>query len=216
MGSQCANAMPLVFGLVPSDQRERVLASLVNDVQTHGLTTGDVGYRYLLRALADAGRSDIIFTLNNQSEKPGYGYQLAHGATSLTEAWDAGYRSSQDHFMLGQIMEWFYHDLAGIGLDPAAPGFKHIIIRPQLAGDITWARADYESLRGRIHSAWNLEAGQLVLEVEIPVGATATVFVPAVDPVEVKAPAGAMPLPAEPGYAVFAVGSGFYQFTRVE
>ena len=85
---------------------------------------GDVGYRYLLRALADGGRSDVIFDVNNQSEKPGYGCQLRKGATSLTEAWDAGRASSQNHFMLGQIMEWFYHDLAGIGLRPRRSGLQ--------------------------------------------------------------------------------------------
>ena len=65
---------------------------LSRDVRKRGnaLTAGDVGYRYLLRALADGGRSDVIFDINNQSGKPGYGMQLAKGATSLTEAWDAG------------------------------------------------------------------------------------------------------------------------------
>jgi alpha-L-rhamnosidase len=94
-----------------------VLDAIVRDVRNRGnaLTAGDVGYRYLLRALADGGRSDVIFDINNQSDKPGYGYQLKKGATSLTEAWDAGRGSSQNHFMLGQIQEWFYHDLAGIG-----------------------------------------------------------------------------------------------------
>ena len=61
--------------------------SVVRDVRAKGLTAGDVGYRYLLRALADGGRSDVVFEMNNQSDKPGYGYQLKQGATSLTEAW---------------------------------------------------------------------------------------------------------------------------------
>jgi alpha-L-rhamnosidase len=68
----------------------------------------------------------VIFDLNNQSDKPGYGYQLKMGAPSLTEAWNADRGSSQNHFMLGQIMQWFYADLAGIASDPAGPGFKSI------------------------------------------------------------------------------------------
>jgi len=88
-GSQCANTIPLVMDLVEPARRAEVLAAIVADVRGRGnaLTAGDVGYRYLLRALADGGRSDVIFDMNNQSEKPGYGFQLAHGATSLTEAW---------------------------------------------------------------------------------------------------------------------------------
>ena len=109
-GSQTANAMPLVLGLVPETQRNKVVAALVNDVRSRGfsLTAGDVGHRFLLRALADAGRSDVIFDIHSKTNTPGYGFILNRGATSLTEGWDGS--ESQDHFMLGHIMEWFYHD----------------------------------------------------------------------------------------------------------
>lgn len=178
-GSQCANAIALVMNLCEPQHRTAVLNAIVTDVEQHGLTAGDVGYRYLLRALADGGRSDVIFAMNNQSDKPGYGYQLNRGATSLTEAWDARRSSSQNHFMLGQIMEWFYGDLAGIALDPAAPGFKHIIIKPEPVGDVTWAKANYNSVRGMIRSEWQRDANTFTLHVMIPPGTTAEVFVPA-------------------------------------
>jgi alpha-L-rhamnosidase len=220
-GSQCANAMPLVFGLVDPAERPRVLEALVRDVGRRGLTAGDVGYRYLLRALGDAGRSDVIFAMNNQSQKPGYGYQLAQGATSLTEAWNAGRGSSQNHFMLGQIMEWFYRDLAGISGHGAAPGFKQVVIRPQLVSGIEWARATYESPRGRIVSSWRHERGRLRLELEIPPGATAEVHLPTTEPdditeskVRVERSAGVRRLRVEPdGTAVFSVESGRYVFS---
>jgi hypothetical protein len=220
-GSQCANAIPLVMGLVEPERRAGVLASIVADVRARGnaLTAGDVGYRYLLRALADGGRSDVIFEMNNQSEKPGYGYQLAHGATSLTEAWDANRSSSQNHFMLGQINEWFYHDLAGIQGDPDGPGFKKIIIKPAVVGDLTWVRADYDSVRGRITSRWRRTDSEFTLGVSIPANTTATVCVPAKDAGSVTEgglPAGKNPdvhfLRLAEGCAVFAVGSGTYTF----
>jgi hypothetical protein len=220
-GSQCANALPLVMGLVEPERRAAVLAAVVKDVRDRGnaLTAGDVGYRYLLRALADGGRSDVIFDMNNQSDKPGYGYQLKHGATSLTEAWDASPRSSQNHFMLGQINEWFYHDLAGIQPDPAGPGFKRIIIRPAVVGDLTWVRASYDSVRGRIASAWKRDGRRLTLDVTIPPNTTATVYVPAANAESVtEGGAAAVRTPdvrflrMEDSAAVFAVGSGSYAF----
>jgi hypothetical protein len=220
-GSQCANSIPLVMDLVDPGSRQAVLDAIVADVQTHGnaLTAGDVGYRYLLRALAEGGRSDVIFAMNNQSEKPGYGYQLRQGATSLTEAWNADRRSSQNHFMLGQIMEWFYHDLAGIGCDPNGPGFARIIIRPQPVGDLTWAKASYDSIRGRIVSDWKRVGDTFTLKVTIPANTTATVFVPAssADRVtEGRTPAslakGIRFLHQGPGQAVYEVGGGQYEF----
>jgi alpha-L-rhamnosidase len=221
-GSQCANALPLVAGLVAPEHADAVLAALVSDVHAHGdsLTAGDVGYRYLLRALAHGGRSDVIFAMNNQSEKPGYGYQLAHGCTSLAEAWNAEPASSQDHFMLGQITEWFYHDLAGLGAEAESPGFKRVVIRPRPVPGVTWARATHESPRGPILSSWKIADHKLTLEVAVPPNATATVYIPAADPEKVregekkarKSP-GVRWLRNEVGCAVFAVESGHFVFT---
>lgn len=177
-GSQCANAIALVLNLCEPQHRAAVLNALVADVKQRGLTAGDVGYRYLLRALADGGRSDVIFEMNNQSERPGYGYQLQHGATSLTEAWDARRSSSQNHFMLGQIMEWFYGDLAGIAPDPNAPSFASVIIKPQPVGDVTWARASFNSIRGKISCAWERTGSDFVLRLTIPPGTIAAVHLP--------------------------------------
>jgi alpha-L-rhamnosidase len=179
-GSQTAQAIPLVLGLVPEEHRARVLEALVRDVRAHGdgTTAGDVGYRYVLRALAEGGRSDVIFDMNHQSERPGYGYQLAKGATSLTEAWDANPRSSQNHFMLGQIIEWFYGDLAGLAPDPAFPGFKRARIHPQPVPGITWARASHESPRGRMSVAWRWDGATFSLDMELPPNTSAEVRMP--------------------------------------
>ena len=221
-GSQCANAIPLVMDLAEPANRATALESVAKDVRNHGnaVTAGDVGYRYLLRALADGGRSDVIFDMNNQSEKPGYGYQLKQGATSLTEAWDAGRGSSQNHFMLGHIIEWFYHDLAGIGCDAAGPGFKKIIIKPQPVGDLTWARAGYDSIRGKIVSDWKRAGGKFSLAITIPPNTTATVFLPARSQDGITENEQALPqakgvkfLRMESDRAVLAVESGSYRFS---
>ncbi len=220
-GSQAGNAIPLVMGLVPEARRAGVLAAIVADIRKRGnaLTAGDVGYRYLLRALADGGRSDVIFDMNSRSERPGYGFQLKAGATSLTEAWDAGRDSSQNHFMLGHIMEWFYHDLAGIGGDPEGPGYKRIRIRPEPVGDVTWARASLDSVRGRIASEWRIEGGMFKLTVTVPPNTSARIHMPSASPEAVREsgrPAAGSPGIAfagvEAGRAVFAVGSGRYAF----
>jgi len=223
-GSQCANALPLVMNLVEPANRATVLNAIVADVRNHGnaLTAGDVGYRYLLRALAENGRSDVIFDMNNQSDKPGYGYQLKMGATSLTEKWDSGVGSfgSQDHFMLGQINEWFFHDLAGIQCDPTGPSFKKIIIKPAVVGDLSWVKGKYDSVRGPITTEWTRDTHQFTLDLAIPPNTTATVFIPAQSPDQVtengvvaSKSRGVRFLRLENGSAVFEIASGKYQFT---
>ncbi len=221
-GSQTSNAIPLVMELAKPEHRAGLLEAIVKDVQQKGLTSGDVGYRYLLRALADGGRSDVIYAMNNQSDKPGYGMQLARGATSLTEKWDAsvGNFGSQNHFMLGQINEWFFHDLAGIQCDPTVPGFKKIIIKPAIVGDLKMASASYDSSYGRIESRWTREGNQLTLRVSIPANTSATVYMPAIHAALVREggelaseSAGVKVRGMEGGVAVFELGAGDYSFS---
>ncbi|AWI09662.1 hypothetical protein CKA38_10730 [Ereboglobus luteus] len=224
-GSQTAQAMPLALGLVPPERRKVAFDTLVARLQAddYGVTSGDVGYRYLLRALANNGRSDLIHKmLTRGDEKPGYAYQLAQGATSLTEAWNARRQTSQNHFMLGQVTEWFYGDLVGVQPDPEGPGFRKIFIKPQVVGDITWARATYESPRGPVACAWKKEGGKFVLKISIPTGSTATVHIPTKNPATVReggvAVANAKGVRAlhdagANNKAVYTIESGNYIFT---
>ena len=220
-GSQTANAMPYVLGMMPDGDRPAVLDSLIADIRSRGnaLTSGDVGHRYLLRALAGAGRSDIIWDLHHQSERPGYGYQLERGATSLTESWDAGRHSSQNHFMLGHIMEWFYADLAGISPQEEKPGFGLIEIRPQPVGNLAFARATYESPRGPVKVDWRRETGTFYLDVAIPANTSARILFPAPEGaavLESGRPVEAVPgLPrveTEDGRPMIRIPSGAYSF----
>ena len=222
-GTQTANALPVVLGIVNSADRAAVVEDIVRDIRGRGnaLTAGDVGYRYLLRALADNGRSDVVFAMNQGADHPGYGMILAKGNTSLPEPWDGGDQASSNHFMLGHIMEWFYADLAGIRPDPAVPGFKQIVIKPTPVGDVTWVKAHYDCGYGRITSNWRRDGDQLTMQVTIPANTTATVFVPGGNPksvMESGVPAsraeGVKFLRADTAAAVYQVGSGTYRFTR--
>jgi hypothetical protein len=174
-GSQTAQAMPLVMDLCPIGERARVLEALTHDVARRGnqQTAGDIGYHYLVRALLDGGRSDLLFAMTNRTDPPSYGAQLERGATSLTEAWDADPGSSQNHCMLGHIEEWFDAGLAGIEAD-----FDRITIKPQPVGDVTWVKAWHDTVQGRVESSWNRNDAGFELTARIPANASATVFLP--------------------------------------
>jgi hypothetical protein len=179
-GSQTAQAMPWVVGLVPEGHRDAVLANLVADIRSHGnhVTAGDIGFHYVVRALTDSGRSDVLYDMLSRTDNPSYGYQLAHGATTLTEAWDANPNSSQNHFMLGHAEEWFYRGLAGIDFDLSREADSRIRIQPAIVGDIADAQATFQSKLGKIESKWSRSGDILRMEVVIPAGAVATVVFP--------------------------------------
>jgi alpha-L-rhamnosidase len=213
-GSQAALAIPLALGLADASTEPDVLETLVRDVESRGYATaGDVGFRSLLQALAQRGRSDVVYRLVTQAEKPGYAFQLAKGATALTEAWDADLASSHNHFMMGHVIEWLYQDLAGITADPDGAGFKRIVIRPQPVPDLTWAEAIYESLRGPISVRWDHAAGTFTLRVTIPANTTATVLLPSRDAADVRE-SGA-PAKTRPGVS-FVSSSGDRTVYRIE
>lgn len=212
--SQAANAMALYMGLVEPQYKQAVLDALIKDIKgrNNALTAGDIGYRYVLRALEDAGRSDIIFDMNSRDDVPGYGFQLKHGATALTESWQAYESVSNNHFMLGHLMEWFYAGLAGIKQGDNSVAYNKIEIKPQPAGDVTSAKGSYYSVYGEIVSDWKKHGDEIELNVEIPVNTTATIYLPAEKKSVVKENGKIIRTSYAEGKAIVKIGSGRYNF----
>ncbi|MGC4231729.1 MAG: glycoside hydrolase family 78 protein [Niabella sp.] len=179
-GSQAANAMALYMGLVEQEYKEAVLANLVKNIRdrNNALSAGDIGYRYVLQVLQQYNRPDVIFDMNSRSDVPGYGYQLAKGATALVESWDVQDWMSQNHFMLGHIMEWFYGGLAGITQAPGSVGYKKIIIRPQPVGDVRFAKASFHLPYGPVTAEWRIDRNGFYLDVEVPSNTSAEIYLP--------------------------------------
>jgi alpha-L-rhamnosidase len=221
-GSQTAQAMPVVVGLVAEDERARVLDALIADIRAHNdhVTAGDVGFHYVVNALLDGGRSDVLYDMLERTDSPSYGYQLAKGATALTEAWDANPNSSQDHFMLGHAEEWFYRGLGGINVDFSASAPRQLVLRPELVGKLTEVRTRYASAWGPVESNWKRGAKQTEYEFTIPANAQATVELRTVSPdaltidaaVAGKAP-GVISSKMKPGKAELVLGSGQYHIS---
>jgi hypothetical protein len=219
-GSQTANAMPLALGMVPAGQEKRVLASLIADIRGRDdhVTAGDIGFHYVVRALAEHGAPEVLHAMLSRTDAPSYGAQVMAGATALTENWDPKLGGSQNHFMLGHGLAWLYSGLAGIKLDfwdDAAPA---ITIAPQTVAGLESAGASYDSVLGAIRSAWRRQGGRIRFEIEIPAGAQAVVRLPArlADLREGGVPAigakGVVRARDEGGAAAFTVGSGRYVF----
>ncbi|QNL52260.1 family 78 glycoside hydrolase catalytic domain [Olivibacter sp. SDN3] len=223
-GSQTANAMAVYMGLVEPEHKEAVVHNLIQDIRQRGnsLTAGDIGYRYVLRVLEEEGRSDVIYDMNSRSDVPGYGYQLAKGATALTESWQASERVSNNHFMLGHLMEWLYSGLAGIKQQEEGIAFNKIKIQPEVVGDISAVKAVYHSIYGDIRSSWEKKGDQFELKVRIPTNTEAKIYLPIADNYIIYEgnrhleQVGIPIIGDEKRRKILAVGSGDYHFVVKE
>ncbi|MCE5185439.1 MAG: glycoside hydrolase family 78 protein [Planctomycetaceae bacterium] len=178
---QASGSMALVLGLAPDENRSAILNNIVADIRQRGnqQTAGDICFWYLLQALTEAGRCDVIYDMTNRTDLGSYGYIVQNGWTSMPEAWDANTGASMNHCMLGHIQQWFMGTVAGIRIDLASTGFERIVIAPEPVGDLTWARGRYDSIRGTISASWKKSEGRFELEVSIPPNMTAEVRLPA-------------------------------------
>ena len=226
--TQCCYVLALKFDLLSEENRAKAAQYLVEDITANKdhLSTGFVGVSYLLPVLTQAGKTDTAFKLFLQDTFPSWLFSVKNGATTIWERWDGwtpekGFQdpgmNSFNHYSLGSCGEWMFSTLAGIDTD--GPGFKKLIIRPTPGEGITWVKASYDSINGRIVSNWAIEGGKFTMDVTIPVNTTATVYVPAKDAASVtesgnpadKA-AGIKFLKQENGCAIYEVSSGTYHF----
>ena len=216
-GTQTSCVLPLAFGLVPDDMKAKIFAHLVDKIEndTHGhIGTGLIGGQYLNRVLSDNGRADLCYTIASQKTYPSWGYMVSQGATTIWELWNGNTAdptmNSGNHVMLiGDLVVWFYEDLAGIA--PASPGFKIIVMKPMPVGDLTFVKATHNSPYGLISSEWHKNGNKLDWQIEIPANTTATVYVPAtkLENVKVKNVKASR---FENGRAIVELGSGQYHF----
>ena len=222
--------LALEYDLLPEDLRTVVANNLAADLRTRGhLTTGFIGTEYLNPMLSRSGFNDEAYRLLLREEFPSWMYMIRNGATTIWERWDGinpqgsfqkTIMNSFNHRVLGSVGEWMWGTMAGIDLDEAKPGYRHIIIQPQPGGGITWVRARHETMYGRVSSAWELKDGRFELKVSIPPNCTATVYLLASDPASIResnrpldqAP-GVKVQSSETGRSIINVGSGDYTFT---
>ncbi len=218
-GPYGGNIFALEMG-IPDDQKAGVIAALKADIAAAGghLDTGMFGTQFFFEVLAANGMQDIAYQVMNQTTAPSYGWWIKQGATTTWEQWDGS--GSHDHPMFGGGIVWFYRVLAGMNTDPDKPGYRNIIFKPQPAGDVTFASYSNETPNGLAAINWKKNARTFHLNITVPVGSTATVYVPAANEKQVTENGkkivngnGVRFQRIENGYVIYTVGSGKYSFS---
>jgi alpha-L-rhamnosidase len=222
--NQSCNSFAIMMGLAEGDRKTRSLQNLVQNVKDSGyhLSTGNICTKYLLEALTANGHIDVAYKIATQETYPSWGYMLAKGATTLWERWEyetGGSMNSHNHPMMGSVGSWLYKYLLGIVPDEAHPGFERFSIKPYLPTQLNACAGSYDSIKGKIKSAWKKENNKVMLNVTIPGNTQAEVYVPVkdlknltVNGLPYAKSKVAVLIRNEKGYAVFEVGSGDFRF----
>jgi alpha-L-rhamnosidase len=227
--TQGGYALALSFDLLPELLRPLAAGHLTNNIrlyQNH-LSTGIQTTHRAMLELARSGNHALAWQLVTNRTFPSWLYMIDNGATTMWERWD-GYvkgRGFQDagmnsfnHWAFGAVGEWIWRNVAGLNPDDTQPGWKHFYIIPRPGGGVTWASAEYNSIRGQIAVDWKLRDGIFRLRVAVPANTTATVSLPA-DPrlpiTEIRRSLeadGVKVLGREGDRVLLAVDSGRYNF----
>lgn len=195
--TQTAYLLALRFDLIPKQHRDRAVRRLKRLISENGMTlsTGFVGTGILCQTLQECGASEYAYSLLLQTRDPSWLYSIRQGATTIWERWNSYTKekgfgdvnmNSFNHYAYGAVAEWMMSGMAGILPDPAQPGFSHFLLFPtpdtrskqngRLPDDqepITFVRASYDSVKGKIESEWKCENGDFVYRVTVPSGTTA-------------------------------------------
>lgn len=217
-GKAGGNIFALKMG-VPADQYPKVIAALKADIKANKghLDTGIFGTQFFFEVLSENGMHDLAYEAINKKEEPGFGHWLELGSTTTREQWSE--EGSHNHPMFGGGLVWFYRKLAGMNADPDQPGYKHIVFRPQPVGEVTFAKYFNQTPNGEAGIHWKMEDQQFVVQITVPVGSEATVYVPILKEKSITENGDSIAdskdvkfQKEEDGYQVFAVKSGLYQF----
>ncbi len=211
--TQSAQIFALWYGL--SSEEKLSWNVLRDEFKRHDwhISTGIFSTKMMFDILRKSNQNEVAYKIATQPDFPGWLNMINHNATTLWETWEYPESSpSQNHPMFGSIDEWFYRSL--LGINSAAPGFEKIIIKPQPAGDLTWAKGSYKSIRGEIISDWKKDGNNFSLHVSIPANTKATIYIPSNENSSVKENDTPVNINTryENGYEVFETGSGDYNF----
>jgi len=189
-GTQTSQVLALHFDLVPAKHVSAVVRALVQNIKErkNHLSTGFVGTPYLLDVLEAHGHLDVAYSLLEQESYPSWLFPVKNGATTIWERWDGwsaekGFQNKEmnsfNHYAYGAVGNWMYHTVAGLDLDPADPGYRHIVFRPHPGGSLTWAEASLKTPHGDTAIRWDLTPSGLRVQLTVPAGTRATFTPPA-------------------------------------
>lgn len=154
-----ANALPLLFGLVDTEEHQAVIELL----RSKRLNCGVYMAYFLLKALAAAGEHALVYDLIRSEELHSWGNMVKEGATTCFEAWskDLKWNTSLCHPWASAPIPLLIEEI--IGIKPAAAGWKEVSFNPHIPDTLDWLQISFEVPAGTIRFEHKLRHSKLTL-----------------------------------------------------
>ena len=172
---------PLALELLNEEQSAYAKKRLIEALENYGwrLGTGFLSTPFILNILADIDIEAAYRLLENE-EIPGWLSMPKAGATTIWENWEGPNAQNEgcgslNHYSKGAVCQWLFESMCGIKVS----GENEFVITPKPGGSFTYAKAEYNSVYGKVSSSWmKIEAGNFQFEFTVPANTTAKVILP--------------------------------------
>lgn len=168
-----SNFFPLAFGLVPPARQKAVMQF----IQSRGMACSVYGSQFLMDAIYQANDAAYGLQMLTKPDDRGWYNMIRVGSTLSLEAWDNKYKPNQDwnHAWGAAPANLIPRKLMGV--EPLAPGFDRIRIKPQPAS-LAWAKAVIPTIKGAVSVSIQNQPDRFVLQFTLPANTRADVYIP--------------------------------------
>ena len=159
-----ANMLPLLFGMVPEQNRSSVLEF----IRSRGMACSVYGSQFLLEALYGAYDDDYALSLLNSTSIRSWYNMIRLGSTMTLEAWDPCFKNNLDwnHAWGAAPADIIPRNI--VGIVPLEPGFRKMRLRPQMGSLEEFSALVPTPCGGVGVSAHNVQGRSLSVSVDIP------------------------------------------------
>ena len=161
---------------MPETEVSHAAAQLAEAVERNGchLTSGEVGLKQVLTALAEHGYDDVAWRMVMNPTPPSYRFFVDEGLTTLPEYWNYeelwhGMVRSRNHAMMGHVREWMSCSL--LGMRQVKPAWQEVVIAPYAPEGMTFAEGSICTPYGDLSVRWQRrDDAALTVRAEVPPG----------------------------------------------
>lgn len=216
-----ANILSLQLGLVPEGYEAALFGNIVEKTEVDfggHVSTGVLGIQQLMRGLTQHGNVNLAYKIATNTTYPSWGYMIDKGATTIWELWngdtaDPAMNSGNHVMLLGDLLIWYYEDLAGIKNHPGSVAYKKLLMEPKFPEGLSHVKASYHSVYGEIKSEWSKTGDSFDWEISIPANTSAVVRLPREMHITTPAGEGVRSVNQTDTAIEIELGSGTYHLT---